>query len=219
MTRVGRWLRRFRLDELPQFVNILRGEMNLVAPRPHPVTNLELLTLVARNLNEVAGAAIGCYALRLIVPPGLTGWAQVRYRYANNLDEEIEKLRYDLHYVKNLSPWLDLLIIAETLGVMVRGHARTKKTARAAAVEPVAPVRAIRFLQKVIRTTGLALLMAMPVPSLAQAPQDPRRPNPQPRTIRDRPRRLAGDRGVAEHAHQPHRAGPPRRPDLASGHQ
>jgi lipopolysaccharide/colanic/teichoic acid biosynthesis glycosyltransferase/protein involved in polysaccharide export with SLBB domain len=172
VTRVGQWLRRFRLDELPQFVNILRGEMNLVGPRPHPVTNLELLTLVARNLNEVAGAAIGCYALRLIVPPGLTGWAQVRYRYANNLDEEIEKLRYDLHYVKNLSPWLDLLIMAETIGVMVRGHA-AEKPARADAVATEAPAKAFRLLQKVIRTTGLAVLMAIPVPALAQAPEEP----------------------------------------------
>ena len=173
VTRVGKWLRRFRLDELPQFVNILRGEMNLVGPRPHPVTNLELLTLVARNLNEVAGAAIGCYALRLIVPPGLTGWAQVRYRYANNLDEEIEKLRYDLHYVKNLSPWLDLLIMAETLGVMVRGHAGNKTAARADAVA-VAPVKAFRFLQKVESARPASrYCWRCPVPSLAQAPAGP----------------------------------------------
>jgi polysaccharide export outer membrane protein len=138
------------------------------------VTNLELLTLVARNLNEVAGAAIGCYALRLIVPPGITGWAQVRYRYANNLDEEIEKLRYDLHYVKHLSPWLDLLIMAETIGVMVRGHVATQKqAARADAVAAEVPARAYRFLQKVIRTTGLAVLMAIPVPALAQATEQP----------------------------------------------
>jgi exopolysaccharide biosynthesis polyprenyl glycosylphosphotransferase len=174
VTRVGKWLRRFRLDELPQFVNILRGEMNLVGPRPHPVSNLELLTLVARNLNEVAGAAIGCYALRLIVPPGITGWAQVRYRYANNLDEEIEKLRYDLHYVKNLSPWLDLQIMVETVGVMVRGPvAKRKKAARANAVAVEVPARAYRFLQKVIRTTGLALLLAIPATALAQAPEQP----------------------------------------------
>jgi exopolysaccharide biosynthesis polyprenyl glycosylphosphotransferase len=119
VTRVGRVLRRFRLDELPQFINILRGEMNLVGPRPHPVTNLELFTLVGRNLNELTGAAIGCYALRLLVRPGMTGWAQVRYRYANNLDEEIEKLRYDLYYIKHRSPWLDLRILAATLKVVV----------------------------------------------------------------------------------------------------
>lgn len=119
VTRVGRVLRRFRLDELPQFINILRGEMNLVGPRPHPVSNLELFTLVGRNLNELTGAAIGCYALRLLVRPGMTGWAQVRYRYANNLDEEIEKLRYDLYYIKHRSPWLDLRILAATLKVVV----------------------------------------------------------------------------------------------------
>jgi lipopolysaccharide/colanic/teichoic acid biosynthesis glycosyltransferase len=122
VTRVGKWLRRFRLDELPQFVNILRGEMNLVGPRPHPVSNLELFTLVARNLTELTGAAIGCYALRQLVRPGITGWAQVRYQYANNLDEEIEKLRYDLYYVKHMSPWLDLRVLFATVRVLLRGR-------------------------------------------------------------------------------------------------
>jgi exopolysaccharide biosynthesis polyprenyl glycosylphosphotransferase len=120
VTRVGRWLRAFRLDELPQLLNIIRGEMNLVGPRPHPTTNLELFTLVARNLNELTGAAISCYALRTLVLPGITGWAQVRYRYANNLAEEIEKLRYDLYYIKHMSSWLDLLILFETVKVMCR---------------------------------------------------------------------------------------------------
>jgi lipopolysaccharide/colanic/teichoic acid biosynthesis glycosyltransferase len=118
VTRLGRWLRRFRLDELPQFINILRGEMNLVGPRPHPVSNLALFTLVARNLNELTGEATSCYALRLMVRPGLTGWAQVRYRYANNLDEEIEKLRYDLYYVKRMSLLLDLRVLLETFKVV-----------------------------------------------------------------------------------------------------
>src|SRR5207249_7484175 len=89
VTRVGKLLRNLRLDELPQFINILRGEMNLVGPRPHPVSNLDLFTLVARNLNELPGTAIGYYELRSLVRPGLTGWAQVRYGYANNLEEEI----------------------------------------------------------------------------------------------------------------------------------
>lgn len=160
VTRVGKWLRRFRLDELPQFVNILRGEMNLVGPRPHPVSNLELFTLVARNLNELTGAAIGCYALRLIVRPGLTGWAQVRYRYANNLDEEIEKLRYDLYYVKHLSPWLDLRILLETIGVLLRGHvaedAASVDAGADASLHPAAAVgrsRPFGWPRKVSRTT------------------------------------------------------------------
>lgn len=173
VTRVGQWLRRFRLDELPQFINILKGEMNLVGPRPHPVSNLELFTLVARNLNEVAGAAMGCYALRLIVPPGLTGWAQVRYRYANNLDEEIEKLRYDLYYVKNMSAWLDLRIMLETVGVMLRGRpgADAASGDGIAAIGPPAAAVPRHSAPRLLARIGLTLIMmALPAPSLAQAP-------------------------------------------------
>jgi lipopolysaccharide/colanic/teichoic acid biosynthesis glycosyltransferase/protein involved in polysaccharide export with SLBB domain len=169
VTRVGRWLRRFRVDELPQFVNVLRGEMNIVGPRPHPVTNLELLTLVARNLSEVAGMAVGCYALRLVVPPGLTGWAQVRYRYANNLEEEIEKLRYDLHYVKHMSVWLDLRIMLETVAVMVRGSTPHV----AAAEQPVAADQVgpalFKRLRRSLAQIGLALAIVVPAPAAAQS--------------------------------------------------
>jgi len=134
VTRVGRFLRSFRIDELPQFLNIIRGDMNLIGPRPHPVSNLELLTLVARNLNELTGAAISCYMLRALVRPGLTGWAQVRYRYANNLEEELEKLRYDLYYVKHLSVWLDLRIALETIKVL-RGQKATSESPRLQAIK------------------------------------------------------------------------------------
>jgi exopolysaccharide biosynthesis polyprenyl glycosylphosphotransferase len=122
VTRLGRWLRAFRLDELPQFVNVVRGEMNLVGPRPHPESNFELFTLVSRNVNELTGLAIGYYTLRTMVRPGLTGWAQVRYRYANNLEEEIEKLKYDLYYVKYASATLDLRILLHTIRVVLFGH-------------------------------------------------------------------------------------------------
>jgi len=106
LTRVGRHLRRCRLDELPQLYNILRGDMCLVGPRPHPVSNVLLFAMVTRNVPE-CGEQIPYYALRSLVRPGLTGWAQVRYHYANDLEEEIEKMKYDLYYIKHRSsrPW------------------------------------------------------------------------------------------------------------------
>ncbi|MBI4609198.1 MAG: sugar transferase [Candidatus Rokubacteria bacterium] len=122
ITRAGRWLRKFRLDELPQFANILHGDMNLVGPRPHPVSNYELFVLVHRNLNDISGQEIPYYSLRSAVRPGVTGWAQIRYGYANNLAEETEKMRYDLYYIKHMSLWLDLRIVFETVRVILLGH-------------------------------------------------------------------------------------------------
>jgi exopolysaccharide biosynthesis polyprenyl glycosylphosphotransferase len=148
VTRVGKWLRTLRLDELPQFVNILRGEMNLVGPRPHPVSNLELFTLVTRNLNETTGTSVSYYHLRSMVRPGLTGWAQVRYRYANNLEEEIEKLRYDLYYVKHVSVWLDLRILASTCRLVLSGGLSDGVKTPHTSVETVgARLRALRKLK------------------------------------------------------------------------
>ena len=111
ITRVGKWLRRFRLDEVPQMVNVLRGEMNLIGPRPHPTTNQRIF------LENIA-----YYGLRSTVRPGVTGWAQVRYGYANNLEQETEKMRYDLYYIKNHTLWLDLKILFATVFIMVTGH-------------------------------------------------------------------------------------------------
>ena len=121
ITRIGKWLRKFRLDELPQFVNILRGDMNLVGPRPHPVSNYELFVVLMRNTPE-CGEPIPYYSLRSIVRPGLTGWAQVRYRYANGVEEEIEKMRYDLYYIKHMSLRLDLRILFETVKIVLLGR-------------------------------------------------------------------------------------------------
>ena len=121
ITRVGRWIRKFRLDELPQFINVIRGDMNLVGPRPHPVSNRELFILVSRNTPQ-CGEQIPYYSLRSCIRPGITGWAQVRYKYANGLDEEMEKLRYDLYYIKHYSPLLDLRILLETVKVVFLGH-------------------------------------------------------------------------------------------------
>ena len=118
ITRIGTWLRRFRLDELPQFVNILGGDMNLVGPRPHPVSNGPLFS-----------RRIPCYALRSTVRPGVTGWAQVRYGYANGLDEEVEKMRYDLYYIEHQSLGLDLRILLATVRIVLfdRDPERTRQ--------------------------------------------------------------------------------------------
>jgi exopolysaccharide biosynthesis polyprenyl glycosylphosphotransferase len=110
ITRIGRYLRRFRVDELPQVVNVLRGEMNLIGPRPHPTSN-----------HAVFMENIPYYGLRSTVRPGVTGWAQVQYGYANNLEEETEKMRYDLYYIKNRSLWLDARILLETVGIVLFG--------------------------------------------------------------------------------------------------
>jgi exopolysaccharide biosynthesis polyprenyl glycosylphosphotransferase len=113
VTRLGRWLRRCHLDELPQLVNVLRGDMNLVGPRPHPSCNTQMFQ-----------DRIPFYGLRSAVLPGITGWAQVRYGYANTLEEESEKMRYDLYYIKNRSLWLDARIVVETIGLVLwRGGA------------------------------------------------------------------------------------------------
>jgi exopolysaccharide biosynthesis polyprenyl glycosylphosphotransferase len=138
ITRVGRWLRKYRLDELPQFINILRGDMNLVGPRPHPLSNFGLLALVSRNVPE-CGEQIPYYFLRSMVRPGVTGWAQVRYRYANDIDEEMEKLRYDLYYIKHHSIRLDLRILIETVKVVVTGREALESEAAA----PLAAAAAI----------------------------------------------------------------------------
>jgi lipopolysaccharide/colanic/teichoic acid biosynthesis glycosyltransferase len=111
ITRVGRWLRRVRLDEVPQFLNVLAADMNLIGPRPHPVSNFQLF-------NE----RIPYYSLRSAIRPGVTGWAQVRYGYANNLAEETEKMRYDLYYLKHRSLALDLRILLLTLRVVALGR-------------------------------------------------------------------------------------------------
>jgi len=123
ITRVGKWLRKFRLDELPQFFNVIHGDMNLVGPRPHPVSNFELFI-----------ENIPYYSLRAVVRPGITGWAQVRYGYANNLDEETEKMRYDLYYIKHLSISFDLRILFDTVKTVLFGSQAVAADRRVAAM-------------------------------------------------------------------------------------
>ena len=133
ITRLGRWLRRFRLDELPQLVNVLRGEMNLIGPRPHPTSNHEVFT-----------TRIAYYGVRSSVRPGVTGWAQVRYGYANNLDEETEKMRYDLFYIKNRSVWLDARILIETVGIILFGQGASEVRRPSPSRSELLPAAALR---------------------------------------------------------------------------
>jgi len=108
VTRVGRILRRMRIDELPQLANVLRGEMSFVGPRP------ERPCFVAELTNKVP-----FYGVRHSVKPGITGWAQVRCAYGASIEDAARKLQFDLFYVKNHTFFLDLLILLETVRVVV----------------------------------------------------------------------------------------------------
>jgi sugar transferase (PEP-CTERM system associated) len=108
VTPVGKWLRRLRLDELPQLLNVLRGEMSLVGPRPE---RPEFVTSLSEK--------IPFYSYRHCVKPGITGWAQINYKYGDTLEDTIIKLEYDLYYIKNLALSLDTFIIFHTMKVML----------------------------------------------------------------------------------------------------
>jgi len=110
VTRVGAFLRRTRIDELPQLWNVLRGEMSFVGPRPERPFFVEQLT-----------REIPFYDVRHSIKPGVTGWAQVRYTYTATVEDGMVKLQYDLYYVKNHSLFLDLMILVETLQVVLLG--------------------------------------------------------------------------------------------------
>ena len=109
-TRVGRIIRKLRIDEIPQMYNVLRGEMSFVGPRPERPFFVEQLK-----------GKIPYYYLRHSVKPGITGWAQIRYPYGDSEEGAIEKLQYDLYYIKNMSPLFDLQIIFESFKVILLG--------------------------------------------------------------------------------------------------
>ncbi len=110
LTRVGRWLRRFRADEIPQLWNVLKGDLSLVGPRPEQVEFVRRFE-----------SSIPFYGYRHLVRPGVTGWAQVNYGYADDEADTIDKLTYDLYYVKHMSPWLDLRILGQSLWTVLSG--------------------------------------------------------------------------------------------------
>ena len=114
VTRFGKFLRKTGLDEIPQFFNVLMGDMSIVGPRPE------------RDyfVNELE-RSIQFYSRRLIIKPGITGWAQIKYKYDETIDDVREKLRYDLYYIENMSVILDLKIIIQTLLIGLRRKHRT----------------------------------------------------------------------------------------------
>ena len=110
LTRVGRFIRRLRLDELPQLWDVLRGELSIVGPRPEQ-----------KPFVERYAKSIPFYTHRHLVRPGLTGWSQVNFGYADNDADAVEKLSYDLYYVKHLSPWLDLEVMGRSVWTVLSG--------------------------------------------------------------------------------------------------
>lgn len=108
VTKFGKVLRKFRVDELPQVWSIIRGDMSFIGPRPERKVFVD-------KLNEVTPF----YNVRHLVKPGISGWAQVKYKYGENLEDSIRKLEYDLYYIKNKSIVLDLRIIFKTLSTIL----------------------------------------------------------------------------------------------------
>ena len=111
ITPVGRYLRKFRLDEIPQLYNVLRGDMSFVGPRPERPEFVESLS-----------REIPFYPLRHAIRPGITGWAQINYNYGHSVEDAVKKLEYDLFYIKNMSVGLDLLTIFQTVKIVLLGR-------------------------------------------------------------------------------------------------
>ena len=108
VTLVGRWIRRVRIDEIPQLWNVLRGEMGFVGPRPERPEFVEWLS-----------REIPYYPLRHVIRPGITGWAQIRYQYGASLEESKEKLKFDLYYIKHMSLSFELMIVLESVKIVL----------------------------------------------------------------------------------------------------
>ena len=109
ITKVGNFIRKTRLDELPQVLNVLRGEISMVGPRPERYAFIKELQ-----------QQIPFDRTRLAVKPGLTGWAQINYGYGSTIEDALIKLQYDLYYLKHWSPWLDFKILLRTFSVVLK---------------------------------------------------------------------------------------------------
>jgi lipopolysaccharide/colanic/teichoic acid biosynthesis glycosyltransferase len=113
ITRIGRFLRKTRLDELPQFINVLRGEMALVGPRPERQYYIDRIMARAPHYRHLQK-----------VRPGITSWGQVKYGYAENVDQMIARLKYDLLYIENMSLAVDIKILFYTIIIVLKGSGK-----------------------------------------------------------------------------------------------
>jgi lipopolysaccharide/colanic/teichoic acid biosynthesis glycosyltransferase len=113
ITRVGRFLRKTRIDELPQLWNVLKGDMSFVGPRPE-----------RPEFHDTLKSEIAFYDERYLIKPGLTGWAQIKYAYGSSISDAAEKLQYDLYYIKNRSFVLDIGIILKTINTVLQKAGR-----------------------------------------------------------------------------------------------
>lgn len=113
VTKVGKFLRKWRLDEIPQLLNVIKGDMSLIGPRPER-------EIFIKEFEE----KIPFYSLRLVAKPGLTGWAQVKYSYASSIEQTEEKFEYDLYYIKNMSFLLDFVVLLKTIKVVLFGRGK-----------------------------------------------------------------------------------------------
>jgi lipopolysaccharide/colanic/teichoic acid biosynthesis glycosyltransferase len=111
ITTLGRFMRKHKFDEIPNFINVLKGEMSLVGPRPEQKYYVEQILLKAPQ-----------FQLLQEIKPGITSWGQVKYGYASNIDEMIERLDYDLFYLENRSIWFDLKVLFHTIGIIIKGE-------------------------------------------------------------------------------------------------
>jgi lipopolysaccharide/colanic/teichoic acid biosynthesis glycosyltransferase len=111
VTKAGRFLRKYRIDEIPNFINVLKGEMSIVGPRPERLFFIRQIIKSAPQYIELHK-----------VKPGITSWGQVKYGYASSVDEMIVRLDYDLFYLKNRSTWFDLKIVILTVGTVLQGR-------------------------------------------------------------------------------------------------
>ena len=110
ITRIGKFLRKYRIDEIPNFINVIKGEMSIVGPRP------ERKFFIDQIMERNSG-----FAELLKIKPGITSWGQVKYGYATNVGQMLERLEYDLYYLKNKSLWFDIKIFFYTIGTILKG--------------------------------------------------------------------------------------------------